>query len=267
MVEKIGERASRFRVGAHVGIAWLHSTCGVCEYCHAGRENLCKSIKFTGYDVNGGYAQFAKVNSGFALKLPKTFDDEHAAPLLCAGIIGYRAFKLSGAGRGSKLAMFGFGGAANITIQVAKYMGCRVFVFTRNKAHKKSAKKLGAAWVGGPDSVPKEKYDAAIIFAPAGELVVKALKHLERGGKVIIADIHMSKIPEIDYNDLYFEKSIASVANYTRKDADEFLALAEKIQIITHVTEFGLEDANKALLELKESKINGSAVLNITNNK
>ncbi|MGC8537610.1 MAG: zinc-dependent alcohol dehydrogenase family protein [Candidatus Micrarchaeia archaeon] len=260
-VVALGERVKNHKIGEIVGITWINSACGKCEFCRRGMENLCENMKFTGYDENGGYAEYIAVAEDYAFSIPKGFDEAHAAPLFCAGIIGYRAFKLSGVKRGGKLAMFGFGGSAHIIIQVARHLGIETFVFTRDEKHQEEAKSLGAAWVGKPDSKPPCMFDSAIIFAPDGKLVLYALENLKRGGNVTIADIYMSKIPELDYGLLYEERSIKSVANYTRDDAREFLDLAAKIPIKTQIQEFALEDTNKAMLLLKQSKIDGSAVI------
>ncbi len=263
MVEKIGERASRFRVGAHVGIAWLHRTCGVCEYCHAGRENLCESPTFTGYSADGGYAEYAVAPEKFVYPIPEGFADEQAAPLLCAGIIGFRALRLSGIQPGGKLGFYGFGAAAHVAIQVARYWKVDVFASTRDERHQKLALKLGAKWAGGTFDEPPEKLDSAIVFAPAGEIVPAALKGLKKGGVLALAGIHMSSIPPLDYNLLYHERVVRSVANNTREDGEEFLRLAAEIPIRTEVQLFQMADANRALNALKHDAIQGAAVLQV----
>lgn len=261
IVESAGTGAKRFKKGDRVGITWINSTCEKCKYCKTGRENLCDSAKFTGYTVNGGYTEYATVSEDFAYHLPKGFDFSDAAPLFCAGIVGYRALKLSCLKRGGMLAVYGFGASAHLVIQVAKHIGAKVQVFTRSEEHRALALKLGASWAGGSEDIPPANSDAAIVFAPIGNLVVTALKNLKKGGRVAIADIYMSPIPKIDYPDLYYEKSITSVTNYTRADAVEFLKLAEKIPIKVEAQSFKLSEANNALQMLKEGKINGSAVL------
>ena len=264
VVAGMGTGAKKFKVGERVGITWINSTCGRCEFCASGRENLCEKMKLTGYDVNGGYAEYALVSQDFAFRMPKGFDDLHAAPLFCAGIIGYRALKLSSIKKGQTLALFGFGASGHIIAQMAKHFGNRLIVFTRGLEHQKLAKRYGAVWAGEASDEAPEKADAAIITAPAGELVIDALRSVKEGGKVIIQDIYMSSIPKINYNKyLYGEKSIASVTNYTRKDADEFLKLAASIPIKTKVQRFKLQDANAALNLLKKGKINGAGVLSI----
>lgn len=256
-----GPHANRFRTGERIGITWINSSCGVCKFCTTGRENLCRHMRFTGWDVDGGYAEYVTVSQDFAYKIPDVFDDLHAAPLLCAGIIGYRGLKMLHLTEDDTLAIFGFGSSAHIITQVARHIGCDVIAFTRSKEHQKFAKRVGAKWAGDLDSKPPYKPTAAIITAPAGEIVNDALKTVDRGSPITIIDIHMSQIPKIDYDDLYYEKSIMGIANYTRKDAKEFLDIAAEIPIHTKVDKFKLEEANKAISLMKKSKINGSAVL------
>ncbi len=261
-IVSVGKNVRNRKIGEHVGITWINSTCGKCRYCKLGLENLCENARLTGYDVDGGYAEYVTVRSDYAFPLPKGFDAEHAAPLFCAGIIGYRALKLSGIGRGKVLAIFGFGSSARIIIQIARYLGSEVIVFTRDAKHRKAARVLGAKWVGSLQASPKMSADSAIITAPVGWLVPKALDTVRKGGKVVIEDIYMSKIPEIDYNkQLYNEKSVMSVTNYTKEDIKEFLSLAARIPIKTDIQEFPLDEANEALQLLKHDKLNGSAVL------
>lgn len=263
-VFETGKGATRFKKGDRVGITWINSTCGSCRFCRSGRENLCEKMRFTGYDVDGGYAEYTTVSQDFAFPIPENFDDVHAAPLFCAGIIGYRAFKLSGVEPGGTLGIFGFGASGHILAQIAKYWDVRVLAFTRGKEHQERAKRLGAVWAGEASDNPPEKINAAIITAPAGELVLNALSVLEKGGKVTIQDIHMSPIPQIDYDRyLYQERWIGSVANYTRDDAVEFLNLASRIPIKTDVEKFKLEDANRALILLKQGKMKGAGVLEV----
>jgi len=257
-----GEGATRFQPGQRVGVPWLFKSCGQCEFCQQGLENLCADAQFTGLHVDGGYAETMIVPEDFAYPIPAGFSDVAAAPLLCAGIIGYRALKLSRIKPGQRLGMYGFGGSAHVTIQVARHWGCEVYAFTRSEGHQKLARELGAAWVGRAEDTPPAKIHGAIIFAPAGELVLDALRVLERGGTVALAGVTMTPIPEIDYDRLlYWERSIRSVANFTRQDAQELLQVAAEIPIQTNVQTFPLEEANEALLALKRSEIDGTAVL------
>jgi len=262
VVEACGNGVTRFRGGERVGVPWLFSTCGGCEFCTSGRENLCPQAQFTGFHVNGGYAEEVVVGEGYAYALPDGFTDSGAAPLLCAGIIGYRALKLSDAGAGKRLGLFGFGGSAHITIQVARHLGCEVYVFTRSKGHRALARRLGAKWVGGTEEKPPAKIQSGIVFAPAGSIVPLALRNLDRGGTLALAGVTMTAIPALDYDRLlYWERTVRSVANFTRRDAEELLRLAGEKLIETTVQLFPLEKANEALLALKESRINGTGVL------
>jgi len=263
VIEKRGEGARRFAAGARVGIAWLHRTDGTCEYCRAGVENLCDNPMFTGYTVDGGYAEFIVAPEDFAYAIPEGFPDEQAAPLLCAGIIGFRSLRLSGVKRGSRLGFYGFGAAAHVAIQVARHWGVEVFASTRDARHQKLAMELGAAWAGGTFDEPPKKLDAAIVFAPAGEIVPAALKALKKGGSLILGGIHMSAIPSFSYDLLYQERVIRSVANNTRKDGQDFLRVAAEIPIRTRVQVFPLDEANRALNALKNDAIPGAAVLRI----
>lgn len=263
VVEKTGDGVTRFRTGVRVGIPWLHRTCGVCEYCRAGNENLCDNATFTGYTVDGGYAEYAVAPEKFVYAIPQCFADEQAAPLLCAGIIGFRALRLSGIEPGGKLAFYGFGAAAHIAIQVARHWNIEVFACTRDARHQKLALELGAKWSGGTLDQPPVKLDSAIIFAPAGEIVPAALKVLKKGGTVALAGIHMSPIPPLDYNLLYHERVLRSVANNTRQDGEEFLRIAAEIPIRTEVHLFPLSEANHALNALKNDAIQGAAVLKV----
>ena len=264
IVAELGSQVRNFEKGDRVGVTWLNSTCGKCEFCMSGKENLCENARFTGYSVNGGFAEYLLVDNDFAFKIPDEFDDEHAAPLFCAGIIGYRAFKLANLQKNQTLAIFGFGASGHIIAQIAEYFENELLVFTRSKEHQKLAKKYGAVWTGEPYEEPIEKADAVIITAPVGELVIEALNNTKRGGRVAIQDIYMSNIPPIDYNKLlYYERWIGSVTNYTRKDAKEFLHLASEIPIKTQIKRFRLEDANKALVMLKSGRIEGAGVLKI----
>ena len=264
-VEKMGEKASRFKERERVGVAWLYSSCTECGYCARENENLCESARFTGYHVNGGYAEYIVVPEKFAYVIPEVFSDEEASPLLCAGIIGYRALRLSEVKPGQRLGLYGFGASAHVAIQVAVHWGCQVYVFTRSDEHRKLAEKLGAVWTGTSKDEPPTKMDSSIIFAPAGELVLDALRVLDKGGTVALAGIYMTPIPEMDYMKyLYHERTLRSVANATRQDGEELLKIAAEIPIRTTTQAFSLEEANKALNFLKEGKINGAAILKIT---
>lgn len=263
MVEACGPEAFRFQPGVRVGIPWLHRTCGICEYCRAGRENLCEKATFTGWVADGGYAEYALAEEGFVYPLPGGFGDLHVAPLLCAGIIGFRTLRLSGIEPGGRLGMYGFGAAAHVAIQVARHWEIEVYAFTRDARHRQLALDLGAAWAGGSSDRPPVKLDAALIFAPAGELVISALQALKRGGTVALGGIHMSPIPPLDYDLLYHERVVRSVANNTRRDGEDFLRIAAEIPIHTEVREFPLAQANEALKALKNDAIRGAAVLRI----
>ncbi len=263
-VERRGQDASRFAEGARVGAAWLHSACGSCDFCCRGLENLCEGARFTGYHVDGGYAQYTVVPEAFAYPIPEAFGDEEAAPLLCAGIIGYRALRLSNLESGQRLGLSGFGASAHLALQVARNWGCEVYVFTRSSGHQQLARELGAAWVGQAQDEPPEKLDSAIIFAPAGWLVPEALRVLDKGGTLALAGIHMSPIPELDYAaHLYHERTVRSVANSTRRDSEEFLELAAAIPVTTRTTRYALGEANEALGALKAGEIGGAAVLEV----
>jgi alcohol dehydrogenase, propanol-preferring len=261
VVEKAGEGANRFAVGARVGIPWLHSTDQTCEYCRAGAENLCDHPTFTGYTVNGGYSEYTVAAEQFVYPIPESFHDRQAAPLLCAGIIGFRCLRLSGIQRGGRLAFYGFGSAAYIAIQIAQYWGAEVYACTRGNEHQQLALEMGAVWAGEAAEDPPQKLDAAIIFAPAGELVPPALRALKKGGVLVLGGIHMSPIPQLDYDWLYEERMIRSVANNTRRDGEDFLRVAAEIPVKTQVTMYPLREANLALNDLKSDRINGAAVL------
>jgi len=263
IVDALGEGAHGFRKGDRVGVPWLHSTCGKCEFCLHDLENLCNRAQFTGFHVDGGYAEMTVVGEDFAYAIPEVFSDENAAPLLCAGIIGYRSYRLSGIRPGERLGLYGFGASAHLVLQLARHHGCEVCVFTRAEAHRELARQLGAAWVGSAEDTPPHQLDAAIIFAPAGGLVPQALRVLRKAGKLTLAGITMSSIPQMDYSLLYHEKTIRSVANSTRQDAREFLELAAEVPLKTEVEVFDLADANEALLRLKQSRIRGAGVLRI----
>jgi propanol-preferring alcohol dehydrogenase len=261
VVQKTGSNAHRFAKGARVGIAWLHRTDGTCQYCRAGSENLCDHPSFTGYTVDGGYAEYVVAAQGFVYPIPHGFTDNQAAPLLCAGIIGFRSLRLSGIRKGGNLGIYGFGAAGHIAIQVARHWGADVYVSTRDQRHQRLALEFGAKWAGGTLAEPPVKLDAAIVFAPAGEIVPAALKALKKGGTVALGGIHMSPIPSFDYDLLYGERIVRSVANNTRQDGDDFLRLAAEIPIRTEVQLFPLREANSALNQLKNDAVKGEAVL------
>lgn len=260
-VDALGPGTGRFVPGARVGVAWLHWTCGECRYCQRGRENLCEQALFTGYQVDGGFAEYTLAPEAFIYPIPEGFSDEEAAPLLCGGIIGYRALRLSEAQPGDALGLYGFGASAHITIQVARHLGCEVYVFTRSEEHKRLARKLGAVWVGEAQDRPPEPLDAAIVFAPAGWIVLEALKSLDKGGTLALAGIHMSPIPEMPYEFIYGERTVRSVSNATREDGEELLRLAAEIPVKTETEVYKLEEANEVLWRLKERRVQGAAVL------
>ena len=246
-----------------VGVPWLAWTCGECRYCRGGRENLCLRARFTGRDVDGGMAQFTLADERFCFELPDDHPDEQIAPLLCAGLIGYRALRMCGDAR--RLGLYGFGAAAHILAQVAAWQGREVFAFTRpgDEAAQRFARELGAVWAGSSEQMPPEELDAAIVFAPDGALVPRALRALARGGTVVCGGIHMSDIPAFPYSDLWEERSVRSVANLTRRDAEEFLTLAPRVPVKTRVTIYPLEQANKALADLRAGRLTGAAVLTV----
>ena len=264
VIEKLGANARKLRIGARVGIAWLHRTDGTCEYCRAGAENLCDHPTFTGYTVDGGYAEYIVASEDFVYPIPESFADEQAAPLLCAGLIGFRSLRLSGIKPGGRLGFYGFGAAAHVAIQVALHWKMEVYAMTRDARHQKLAIELGAKWAGGTFAEPPEKLNAAIVFAPAGEIVPAALKALRKGGTLTLGGIHMSPIPSFDYELLYEERVIRSVANNTRQDGHDFLRIAAEIPIRTHVQIFPLQQANRALNALKNDAIPGAAVLKVS---
>jgi len=268
VVEEIGEGVDVPSIGQRVGVAWLHQTCGKCVYCRHGKENLCEQAEFTGWTRDGGFAEFAVANADFVYPLPENFSDIQAAPLLCAGIIGYRALKLTNLAErdwsGVRLGIYGFGAAGHVCIQIAKSRGAEVFVATRDRErHQKLAEQLGAVWVGDTLAEPPVKLDAAIIFAPAGEIVPAALKALDKGATLVLGGIYMSPIPVLEYSLLYGERIVRSVANNTREDGREFLHEAARISVKTSVRSFSLEEANEALIALKNDAIRGAGVLTI----
>ena len=260
-VESLGERVERFAPGERVGVPWLGYTDGECRYCLSGRENLCDDARFTGYQIDGGYAEYASADNRFCFPIPEGYPDVQAAPLLCAGLIGYRSLRM--AHDAERLGLYGFGASAHIIIQVAVHQGRRIFAFTRggDEEGQRFARSLGAAWAGGSNEQPPEELDAAIIFAPVGGLVPAALRAVAKGGVVVCAGIHMTDIPSFPYEILWGERSIRSVANLTRQDGEEFLALAPQVPVRTEVTPFPLEKANEALAALREGEIRGAAVL------
>jgi alcohol dehydrogenase, propanol-preferring len=262
-VDAVGSDVTRVRVGQRVGVPWLGGSCGHCEFCREQQENLCDNAVYTGYQVNGGFAQYTVADAAFCFAIPDQFSDTQAAPLLCAGLIGYRAYRPAMEAR--VLGLYGFGAAAHILIQVARFRDQKVFAFTRpgDGEAQAFALALGADWAGDSSMSPPETMDAAIIFAPAGELVPAALKAVRKGGKVICAGIHMSDIPSFPYADLWQERSIQSIANLTRKDGEEFLPLAATIPVVTEVHTYPLEQANTALADLREGRFTGAAVLTI----
>ncbi len=263
IVEKVGEGARRHAAGTRVGVAWLHHTDGTCAYCRSGEENLCDNPTFTGYSVDGGYAEFIVAPEDFIYAIPEGFSDEQAAPLLCAGIIGFRCLRLSGIKPGGRLGFYGFGAAAHIAIQVARHWNVTVYASTRDARHQKLALELGAAWAGGTFDAPPEKLDAAIVLAPAGEIVPAALAALRKGGVLVLGGIHMSAIPSFSYDLLYQERMIRSVANNTRQDGEDFLRVAAEIPVRMHTQIYPLSEANRALNALKNDAIEGAAVLGV----
>lgn len=264
LVEGFGDEVAGFERGQRVGVAWLHSTCGVCRFCLSGRENLCEKAEFTGWTRNGGFAEYMVADADFVYALPDGFDDVQAAPLLCAGIIGYRALRLTGLDdwQGAQLGIYGFGAAGHICIQIARSRGADVYVSTRDREkHQALAHDLGAVWVGDTFDQPPVPLDSAIIFAPAGEIVPAALKALDKGASLVLGGIYMSPIPELEYDLLYGERIVRTVANNTREDGREFLAEAAAVPVRTSVQTFPFEDANDALIALKSDAIKGSGVL------
>lgn len=260
-VEQFGEGVERFKIGDRVGVPWLGWTCGECSYCRSGQENLCDSAKFTGYTLDGGYAEYTVADQRYCFPIPESYSDAEAAPLLCAGLIGYRS--LVKAGEGKRLGIYGFGAAAHIVAQVARYQKREIYAFTRpgDEEAKRFALGLGAVWAGGSNESPPVKLDAAIIFAPVGELIPHALRAVGKGGTVVCGGIYMSDIPSFPYAILWEERSICSVANLTRRDGEEFFTLAPKSLVRTDVQTFPLEEANEALVKLRSGKIQGAAVL------
>lgn len=267
-ITALGSNVEDFAIDDRVGVAWLNRTCGICEFCRKGQENLCERASFTGWTVDGGYAKFAIAPAAFTYSLPESFNDTQAAPLLCAGIIGYRCLRLTGINendwRGSRLGLYGFGAAGHIAIQLARSRGAEVYVCTRDRErHQALAHELGATWVGDTTDLPPTKLDAAVIFAPAGELIPVALKTIRKGGTVVLGGIHMSPIPTFDYSLIYGERVVRSVTNNTREDGREFLVEAARIPVRTRVQTFPFDQANEALIALKNDAIRGAGVLTI----
>jgi alcohol dehydrogenase, propanol-preferring len=262
-VDALGAGCTNVRVGDRVGVAWLHSTCGQCEFCRRGEENLCERAEFTGWTVDGGYAEAVTVPEGFTVRLPEALDDLEAAPLLCAGVIGYRALRRAEVQPGERVALMGFGASAHLALQVLQFWGCDVVVLTRGDRHRELARELGASWVGAADESPARACDRAVVFAPAGELVPVALGLVRPGGTVSLAGIHMSTIPPMAYDLLWHERTLRSVANMTRRDAEEFMDLAARAGVRATSVTYDLEDANEALAAIAADDVRGAAVLRI----
>jgi alcohol dehydrogenase, propanol-preferring len=262
-VAALGADVERFRIADRVGVPWLGWTCGICDFCRSGRENLCELARFTGYQIDGGYGDYTVADQRFCFPIPSGYSDIAAAPLLCAGLIGYRSLRMAGEAR--RLGLYGFGAAAHIIAQVARWQGRDVYAFTSpgDTEAQAFARELGAVWAGGSDQTPPERLDAAIIFAPVGPLVPAALRAVERGGTVVCAGIHMSPIPSFSYDILWGERVLRSVANLTRRDAQEFLELAPKVPVKTRPLPYALEQANGALNDLRAGRLQGAAVLQI----
>jgi propanol-preferring alcohol dehydrogenase len=264
VVDMSGPGAEMFPAGARVGVAWLNRACGVCPYCRRGDENLCDAPLFTGYDVNGGYAEYTVAPEDFVYPIPEGVDSREAAPFLCAGIIGYRALRRSEIEPGKPLGLYGFGASAHVVIQIARHWGCPVYVCTRGESHQELARSMGALWVGPSDAKPPVKLRSGILFAPVGDLVPVALEALDKGGTLALAGIYMTPIPEMDYGRyLFLEHNLRSVTANTREDGRELMRLAAEVPLHTHTMEFPLEQANEALLALKEDRVDGAAVLRV----
>jgi propanol-preferring alcohol dehydrogenase len=261
IVDALGEGSARLSLGDRVGVAWLHYACGICAYCRRGEENLCERATFTGWTVDGGYADALTVPEAFAVRLPGELSDLEAAPLLCAGVIGYRALRRAEVRPGERVALLGFGASAHLALQVLRHWDCEPVVLTRGEGHRALARELGAAWVGGAAELPPEPCDRAVVFAPAGELVPVALQVIRPGGTVSLAGIHMSPIPQLDYALLWGERSLRSVANMTRRDAEEFLAIAAEGGVRAEIATYPLEAATDALRAIAGDAVRGAAVL------
>lgn len=263
VVDAVGAGCTRLRVGARVGVAWLHRACGVCRFCTRGEENLCEAAVFTGWTVDGGYADALIVPEDFAVRLPEGVSDLEAAPLLCAGVIGYRALRRAEVEPGERVALLGFGASAHLALQVLRHWGCDTVVMTRGETHRALARELGASWVGGIEDAPPDECDRAVVFAPAGKVVPVALRAIRPGGTVALAGIHMTTIPPLDHALLWRERSLRSVANMTRRDAEEFMALADDAGVRASYVTFPLEDANDALAAIASDAVRGAAVLTL----
>lgn len=264
IVDALGPGVHTLKSGDRVGIPWLYSTDGTCPYCRRRTENLCEQARFTGYHEHGGYAEYCVVPEDFAHLIPAAFSDEHAAPLLCAGVIGYRAYRLSGIQPGQRVGLYGFGASAHLVLQLARHQGCEGYVFTRSRTHREVAEQLGAVWTGTADDCAPHPLDAAIIFAPAGSLVPQALRMLRKAGTLALAGITMSEIPPLDYALLYHERVVRTVANSTREDCRQFLRLASEIPIRPRIELYPLADANRALQDLKHSRLEAAGVLQVS---
>lgn len=263
IIDALGEGVSSREIGQRVGVPWLYAACGECRFCLDGNENLCENARFTGFHADGGYAEYLLAEAAYTLPLPDKIPDQDAAPLLCAGIIGYRSLHQADLHPGERLGLFGFGASAHLAIQVARYWDCEVYVFTRSEEHRRHAEELGAAWTGGAEDTPPRQLDRAVSFAPVGWIVPRALEKLRQGGTLAINAVHLTPIPEMPYNLIYGERTMRSVANATYQDGVEFLDLAAGIPIRPTTTLYPLADANQALLDLKHSRLNGEAVLDI----
>lgn len=260
-VDKLGKRVSKWKIGDRVGVPWLYKTCGKCKYCKSGKENLCDNAMFTGYDANGGFAQYTVISQDFAYQLPENYSDTEVAPLLCAGVIGYQAFQATDLKDEGRLGLFGFGSSAHIIIQVAVHLGLEVYVVSRTQKELDLARKLGAIWVGQIGDDMGVLLDAGIVFAPSGELLVQSLKKLDKGGRIVSAGIYTTPLPSFDYSLIYPEKCLTSIAHTTRQNVSSFLNIAAKFKIKTQINEYKLEEAQNALLNIKNSKISGSTIL------
>jgi propanol-preferring alcohol dehydrogenase len=262
-IDRLGDGCTRFALGTRVGVAWLHRACGVCGFCARGEENLCEQATFTGWTTDGGYADALTVPEGFAVVVPEALSDLEVAPLLCAGVVGYRALRRAEVQAGERVALFGFGASAHLALQVLRHWGCEVVVLTRGERHRELARELGATWIGAADDVPPMTCDRAVVFAPAGELVPLALDVVRRGGTVSLAGIHMSDIPSFAYRRLWGERSLRSVANMTRRDAEEFMAIAAVAGVRSAYVTYPLDAANEALAAIKADAVPGAAVLTV----
>jgi propanol-preferring alcohol dehydrogenase len=263
VVDRVGEGVAKFKVGDRAGIAWLNSACGNCKFCRSGRENLCPEAKFTGWDADGGYAEYITVSQDFAFPLGQNLSFVEAAPLMCPGITGYRALRLTGAKKGDKLGLYGVGPAASYVLQVAKYLGIETYAITRSQKNKDWATRLGADWVGGYEDKLPGKFDAAIVFPPAGNLVELALSQLDSGGKLVLAAVYMTPVEVKDYNHLWMERSVKSMANITREDGREFLEIVDKVGIKTEVEVFTFDKLPDVLILAKGGRVKGNAVIKV----